>query len=105
MDISVFLGAALVLLGGTLLGIFAVPMKYARQWGFEHIWLVFALIGFIFFPWALNAVTIPRLFEIYAATSARSLWMIVLFGFGWGIGATLVGLGVKMLGIGLGLAI
>jgi len=105
MEISVFLGAALVLLGGILLGVFALPMKYARQWGFEHIWLVFALTGFILFPWLLNLATIPRLDEIYAAAPTRSLWMIVLFGFGWGIGATLVGLGVKMLGIGLGLAI
>lgn len=105
MDISVFLGAALVLLGGILLGVFALPMKYARQWGFEHIWFVFALTGFIFLPWLLNLATIPRLAEIYAAAPTRSLWLIMLFGFGWGIGATLVGLGVKMLGIGLGLAI
>lgn len=105
MDTSVFLGSMLVLLGGILLGVFALPMKYARQWSFEHIWLVFALVGFILFPWTLNAVTIPRLVEIYALTSAKTLWVIVLFGVGWGIGATLVGLGVKMLGIGLGLAI
>lgn len=105
MSVDVFLGVALVLLGGILTGIFALPMKYARQWNYENIWLVFAFTGFILFPWVLNVSTIPRLVEIYAATSARSLGMILLFGAGWGIGAALVGLGVKMLGIGLGLAI
>jgi L-rhamnose-H+ transport protein len=105
MNLTLFAGAALILLGGALQGTFAVPMKYTRKWNLENTWLLFSLTGMIVFPWLLAAGTVPALAQVYAVTSLRVLSHIVLSGLLWGVGAALVGVGLDMLGIGLGFAI
>jgi L-rhamnose-H+ transport protein len=102
---QLWFGLAAVIVAGMLQGVFAVPMKYASRWGYENIWLVFALSGMIVFPWLLIAMTVPQVGRVYALTSGKTLFSIVGFGACWGIGATLTGIGLSMLGIGLGMAI
>ena len=84
---------------------FALPKKYTRRWNHENIWLVFAFTGPVLFPWLLAAVTIPSLTDVYASTPGSTLLVILGFGLGWGIGATLTGIGLKLLGVSLGLGI
>jgi L-rhamnose-H+ transport protein len=98
-------GFAIILLAGLLQGLFALPMKFARGWNYENIWLIFAATGLVIFPWMLTAATVPHLPSVYRATPTPVLLAILGFGLCWGAGATLTGLGVRMLGIGLGLAI
>jgi L-rhamnose-H+ transport protein len=105
MNIEILLGAGIVLAAGVLQGLFAVPMKFARRWNFENIWLVFAFSGLVVFPWLLTWATVPQWSEVYRLTSTKTIAAIAGFGVCWGAGATLTGLGLSMLGIGLGLAI
>ena len=105
MDLGILVGAGLVLVGGVLQGLFAVPMKFVRRWNYENIWLVFALSGLVVFPWLLTAFTVPHLGEVYRLTPTHSIVAIAGFGLCWGVGATLSGLGLSMLGIGLGFAV
>jgi L-rhamnose-H+ transport protein len=105
MDSQILTGAGLVLVAGVLQGLFAVPMKFARRWNYENIWLLFALTGLVLFPWLLTAMTVPHFSDVYRRTSTHSIMAITGFGLCWGVGATLTGLGLSMLGIGLGLAI
>ncbi|HEX4021687.1 MAG TPA: L-rhamnose/proton symporter RhaT [Acidobacteriaceae bacterium] len=98
-------GSAVVLIAGALQGVFAVPMKFARRWNYENIWLIFAITGLVIFPWILTSATVPHLVQVYRLTPTATLIAIAGFGLCWGIGATLTGLGLNMLGIGLGLAI
>jgi len=99
------LGAILAMLGGAFQGVFAVPMKYARKWNHENIWFVFVLTGLLILPWCVTVVTVPSLAEVYRAASPQSLTLIAVFGIGWGVGATLVGIAFRMLGISMGFAI
>jgi len=105
VDITVLAGALLILAAGALQGTFAVPMKYARKWNHENIWLVFAFTGLVLFPWLLTSATVPSLGHVYSSTSSPTLWAIIASGLAWGVGATLTGIGLKMIGIGLGLAV
>lgn len=105
MTPGVWSGTSIVLLGGVLQGIFAVPMKFARRWNYENIWLVFAFTGLIVFPWILVWSTVPHLWETFQLAPDQALFATIGFGVCWGIGATLTGLGLNMLGIGLGFAI
>jgi L-rhamnose-H+ transport protein len=105
MNSALWVGAILAVLGGALQGAFAVPMKYAKKWNHENIWFVFVLTGLLLLPWAVTIATVPSLAEVYRTASPQSLAMIVVFGIGWGIGATLVGIAFRMLGISLGFAI
>jgi L-rhamnose-H+ transport protein len=98
-------GLPLIVLGGVLQGTFALPMKYARRWNHENIWLVFAFTGLVLFPWLLAVMTIPALADVYRFTPAATTVAILGFGAGWGIGATLTGIGLRLLGISLGLGI
>jgi L-rhamnose-H+ transport protein len=105
MDLQVLKGASIVLLAGLLQGLFALPMKFARRWNHENIWLVFACTGLVIFPWLLTLATIPHVAMLFQVTPGREL--LGMFGFGllWGVGATLTGVGLNLLGIGLGLSI
>jgi L-rhamnose-H+ transport protein len=105
MDLELGLAVGGVILAGLLQGVFAVPMKYARQWSYENTWLVFSISGMVVLPWLLTSLTVPRVGQVYAASSASTLLNIAGFGACWGIGATLTGIGLSMLGIGLGMAI
>jgi L-rhamnose-H+ transport protein len=105
MSFAIWLGLAAVVFAGMLQGLFAVPMKYAPRWNYEHIWLTYGLTGMVVLPWLLTAATVPHLAEVYSLTSMSVLVRIAGFGLCWGIGSVLAGLGMNLLGIGLGMAI
>src|SRR6266567_5794873 len=105
MSFAIWTGLAAVVLAGVLQGLFAVPMKYAPRWNYEHIWLIFSLVGMVVLPWMLTVATVPHVIEVYALTPMPVLVRIAGFGVCWGIGSALAGLGMNLLGIGLGMAI
>lgn len=81
------------------------PSKWIRGWAWENYWLLFAITAYLICPWTLALATIPRLFDIYAASPASAIGAAFLFGAGWGIGAVTFGLGVEALGLALGFAV
>ena len=105
MSFAIWMGLAAVVFAGMLQGLFAVPMKYATRWNYEHIWLTYGFAGMIVLPWLLTVATVPHLAEVYSLTSNSVLLRIAGFGLCWGIGSVLAGLGMNLLGIGLGMAI
>src|SRR2546423_12326724 len=105
MSFAIWIGLAAVIFAGVLQGLFAVPMKYARRWNYEHIWLIYSLAGMVVLPWMLTIATVPHLGEVYSLTPMPVLVRIASFGLCWGIGSALAGLGMNLLGIGLGMAI
>jgi L-rhamnose-H+ transport protein len=105
MSFAMWIGLAAVVFAGMLQGLFAVPMKYARRWNYEHIWLIYSLAGMVVLPWMLTIATVPHLGEVYSLTPTPVLVRIAGFGLCWGIGSALAGLGMNLLGIGLGMAI
>jgi L-rhamnose-H+ transport protein len=105
MQIPILAAVGIILAAGILQGIFALPMKFARGWNHENIWLVFAFSGLVVFPWLLVLATIPHAPGVYQVTSSKAILAIFGFGVLWGVGATLTGVGLKRLGIGLGLSI
>ena len=98
-------GITLVLLGGALNGSFASPMKRMPRWRWENTWLIFALTALLIIPWAVAATTIPHLATVYQQASWSVLAKITLYGFAWGIGATLFGQGIARVGLALGFAV
>ena len=100
-----WLGAICAVVGGAMQGAFAVPMKHARRWQHENIWLVFAVGGLVILPWIMTVLTIPHWVEIYRSSPVDLLAVLFVCGVGWGIGAALVGIAFRMLGIGLAFAI
>jgi L-rhamnose-H+ transport protein len=91
-----------VLLAAALQGTFVLPMTMVKQWSWEHTWATFSLLGMLAFNWIITLLLVPNIFAVYAATPARDIAVLALFGLGWGVGAVLFGLGMDRLGMALG---
>lgn len=98
-------GVLLALLAGILNGSFAAPTKYTGRWKWENIWALWAFSAFFLVPWIIALATVPGLLSVYAAAGSRALWLLIVFGIGYGITVPCFGLGVDALGIALNFAI
>jgi L-rhamnose-H+ transport protein len=102
---SVSFGTALVLLGAVMQGAFALPMKLARRWAWENIWLVYSVVGLLLVPVLTALVTVPELGLVYRSVPPPAVLKIALFGFAWGVGNVLFGLAVAEAGMSISFAI
>lgn len=99
------IGFALTLLAGLLSGTCMVPMKYARRWPWECVWLVFTIVSLIILPWALALKNVADLLAVYRSLAPVTFGPSLLFGAGWGIAQVLFGLCIARLGMALGYAV
>lgn len=94
-----------IVLAGLLNGSFAVPIKTARAWKFEHIWMVFSLLAMAVIPWAGVLLAVPETGRILAEVPAVGWLSLIALGLLWGVASLLYGVAVDLLGIALGFAI
>jgi L-rhamnose-H+ transport protein len=96
-----------VVIAGMLNGSFAFPLKTARTWKFDHIWMAHSLLAMAALPWTIVFIAVPRWSEILGALSRQPRGWLGLVGWGllFGIGSLLYGVAVDLLGIALGFAI
>lgn len=99
------IGIVLSGIAGILNGSFAAPTKYARKWNWENIWSVWAVVGMLIFPWVLVFLTVPHVFNFYAHAPAHAMWLVIVFGAGFGLAQIFFGLGIAAIGISLNFAI
>ena len=95
------LGFFLIFMGGMSDGSFYLPMKYTRKWEWEHTWAVFSLSFFVI-SWILTFIFIPNIFEVYSSVESKEIYILLVFGALWGVGAILFGTALHMLGMALG---
>jgi L-rhamnose-H+ transport protein len=95
-------GVSLILIAAILQGVFLLPMSRARQWAWEHVWLVFSLFGMLLCNWLLTLLFLPNPLAIFAGVPRREILILAGFGLAWGAGAVLFGLAMDMLGLTLG---
>ena len=90
-------GLVLIVLGGVMEGLFALPMRFAPRWSWENFWGAGSLMALLLVPWPLALLTVPHLGSIYASADSTSLLLAVLFGAGWGCGGIFFVIGVCQL--------
>ena len=73
MSTVVLEGLSLTLLAGLFSGNCMLPMKFARRWQWENVWLVFSIVSLLILPWAL-ALTLAGDSEKFTAASALGNW-------------------------------
>jgi L-rhamnose-H+ transport protein len=95
-------GAALIVLGGVMEGLFTLPVKLTPKWSWENIWGSGSLAALALVPGPLLLLTVPQFWRVYAATPSWAIVWTILFGAGWGAGGIFFGLGVSALGLSLG---
>ena len=96
------MGLLLVIVGGVMEGLFALPVKLTARWSWENIWGAGSFAALLFGPVPLLVLTFPHFMAIYAATPPRAVMLAAFFGTAWGLGGIFYGLGIAQLGISLG---
>src|SRR5208282_722852 len=94
-----------IVVAGLLNGTFAVPLKTARTWKFNHIWTFHSLLAMGVIPWIVAIVAVPHWLEILTRLQPRGLLILIGWGLLFGIASLLYGVAVDLLGIALGFAI
>lgn len=94
-----------IIAAGMLNGSFAVPMKTARVWKFEQVWMAFSLLAMAVIPWTGVMLAVPDWADVLAATPTRGWLGLIALGLLWGVASLLYGVAVDLLGIALGFAI
>ena len=102
---TAIIGSLLCVLAGVGVGSFLLPLKFSRTWRWENSWLVGALFMYVLLPLAGLALIVPQFRQVYAATPAKDLSMIYLFGVIQGTGAFVFTYGTTLLGLSLGYAL
>ncbi|MCU1225341.1 MAG: RhaT l-rhamnose-proton symport 2 [Edaphobacter sp.] len=102
---TVLEGVGLTLIAGLMAGNCMLPMKFARRWKWENVWLVFSIVSLLLLPWALGFALVHRLLELYRMVSVGLMYAPLLFGAGWGVAQILFGISVRRLGMSVGYAI
>lgn len=105
MSSTVWFGLLLTPVAGVLCGNCMLPMKFAKRWPFENLWLIFSIVSLLLLPWALEIVFVRKPAGVYAALPASAFALPLLLGAGWGIAQVLFGISVARLGLALGYAI
>jgi L-rhamnose-H+ transport protein len=105
MAVNLWLGLLLTLIAGLCSGNCMLPMKFAKCWPWENIWLIFTVVSLLFLPWTLAFVLVHDVGSVYAALPASAFAAPFGFGAGWGIAQLLFGLSIARLGLALGYAI
>lgn len=95
-------GLFVLLIAGFFQGSFVLPMTLTVNWKWEHTWCMFSLLGMVVLNLLLAFLFIPHLVTVYASVPFNDLLLLMLFGFGWGIGAVLFGIAMNSLGMALG---
>jgi L-rhamnose-H+ transport protein len=90
---------------GLLNGSFAVPMKTAKHWRFEHIWAVFSLLAMALVPWLIVWTAVPGWRALVDSLPPAGLARLAALGLMWGGASLLYGLAVQELGVALGMSI
>jgi len=98
-------GIATLIIAGVTNASFTMPMKYARKWAWENIWLVWTVFALVVLPLAAALVTIPNLAMVYRSAPPDIILEVLGFGAGWGVAQVFFGLAVDMIGITLAFSV
>jgi L-rhamnose-H+ transport protein len=102
---NVFVGLAMLILGGLSAGSSYVPLKGVKGWAWESLWAVQGIVAWLLLPLLLALLATPHLFSVLHATPTGTLASTYFFGFCWGLGGLAWGMAVRYIGIALGFSI
>jgi len=105
MGTSLGIGALLVMIGGCMEGLYAVPMKYTHRWKWEQMWGAGSFLSLLLVGWPVALLTVPNLASVFAEAGWRNLIAPTLYGLSWGAGGIFFGLGVDIVGIAVGVSL
>ncbi len=98
-------GVLFAILAGLLLGLYALPEKFTKDYEFENTWSMFFAINTFVVPNVAAFLLIDGFSDVLGAIPGDVLWKMIVFSVLWGIGAMMWGKAINHIGLSLGFAI
>lgn len=95
------LGMLLTALAGAMGGSNMWPMKMAKKYQFDHVFLIFMLMAFFVLPWAYTIAACPRIFDIMKTMNQDDLRLCEIMGIFYAIGMFLGWYSVNKIGLAI----
>ncbi len=99
------LGVAIAVVAGATNGLFALPMRLARKWAWENVWLPFSSLGMAVFPFIVALRSVPALAETYRALDVSGVLIPALWGMVVYTGSLLFGISLTYISTSLAFAL
>ncbi|CDF79873.1 rhamnose-proton symporter [Formosa agariphila KMM 3901] len=99
------MGILLAIAGGIMLGFWAMPEKYIKNYAFENAWGLCYLFMLWVFPFIVAFSMIHDFSNVLTDVGAPVLLKMLIPGFLWGVGMMLWGKAINYIGMSLGFSI
>jgi len=96
------IGIIWTLFAAFLLGVFALPAKYVKNYKWENTWGSFFLFAMFVVPVGFAAIMLKGLLPTYGQVPCNIIALTIGLGFLWGCGFCCWGYGLSMVGLSLG---
>ncbi len=98
-------GVLFAILAGLMLGLYALPEKFTKDYEFENTWSMFFFINTFIVPNIIAFTLIDGFGDILASIPNNILIAMVVSSVAWGIGAMMWGKAINYIGLSLGFSI
>ncbi|WP_020530273.1 L-rhamnose/proton symporter RhaT [Flexithrix dorotheae] len=98
-------GIIWALMAGLMLGLYALPEKFTRDFEFENTWALFFAINTFLVPNIAAFALVKNFTGIMGTIPGGVLWGMVIASFLWGIGVMMWGKAINHIGLSLGFSL
>ncbi|WP_405295510.1 L-rhamnose/proton symporter RhaT [Algibacter sp. Ld11] len=98
-------GVLFAIIAGLLLGLYALPEKFTKDFEFENTWSMFFAINTFVVPNIAAFLLIDGFADVLAAIPSNVLIGMIISSILWGIGAMMWGKAINYIGLSLGFSI
>ena len=99
------LGIITAIVAGIMLGLYALPEKYAKDFEFENTWGLMFFINMLIVPVIAGFILVNDFSGILGSLSNDVLFAMAIASLAWGIGVMLWGKAINYIGLSLGFSI
>lgn len=99
------IGIIWAILAGVMLGLYALPEKFTKDFEFENTWGLMFFLNLIIVPLLANVILVDDLGTILSTIPSTVLLQMVLASVLWGAGVMLWGKAIDFIGLSLGFSI
>ncbi|MEM9686458.1 MAG: L-rhamnose/proton symporter RhaT [Bacteroidota bacterium] len=98
-------GILLAIGAGLMLGLYALPKKFTKDFTFENTWALFFMLTMFLVPVTASVMLIRDFSNVFAAIPGDILFQMAVASFLWGIGVMMWGKAIDHIGLSLGFSL
>ena len=97
-------GVVWALLAGVMLGLYALPEKYTKDFKYENTWGLFFILTMFVVPIIASIVLLGG-FDVFGMVDASIIWKMAVASVLWGTGVMMWGKAINHIGLSLGFSL